>query len=76
MDHHFPSVAKDAKHVNVDYNEADTCRLYVTPKLRDAGWEEEPYSITEQRTFTDGQIVVTNSQSKRDEGKKADYRVR
>ena len=22
-----------------DYNEADTCRLYVTPKLREAGWE-------------------------------------
>lgn len=62
--------------MNVDYNEADTCRLYVTPKLREAGWEEEPYSITEQRTFTDGRIVVTNGKSKRGEGKRADYILR
>ncbi|MBK9745996.1 MAG: type I restriction enzyme HsdR N-terminal domain-containing protein [Chloroflexi bacterium] len=59
-----------------DYNEADTCRLYVTPKLRDAGWETPPYSITEQRTFTDGRIVVTNGKSKRGEGKRADYILR
>jgi type I restriction enzyme R subunit len=59
-----------------DYNEADTCRLYVTPKLREAGWETSPFSITEQRTFTDGRIVVTNGKSKRGEGKRADYILR
>jgi type I restriction enzyme R subunit len=59
-----------------DYNEADTCRLYVTPKLREAGWETPPFSITEQRTFTDGRIVVTNGRSKRGEGKRADYMLR
>jgi type I restriction enzyme R subunit len=59
-----------------DYNEADTCRLYITPKLRDAGWETPPFSITEQRTFTDGRIVVTNGKSKRGEGKRADYILR
>lgn len=33
-------------------NEADTCRTYVVPKLQTAGWETAPYSIAEQRTFT------------------------
>lgn len=59
-----------------DYNEADTCRLYVTPQLRESGWETSPFSITEQRTFTDGRIVVTNGKSKRGEGKRADYILR
>jgi len=62
--------------MNFDYNEADTCRLYVTPKLRDSDWETSPYSMTEQRTFTDGRIVVTNGKSKRGEGKRADYILR
>ena len=38
-------------------NEADTCRKYVVPKLQAAGWENEPHSITEQRTCTDGRIA-------------------
>jgi type I restriction enzyme R subunit len=33
--------------------EADTCRKYVLPKLIEAGWDEEPHSFTEQKTFTD-----------------------
>lgn len=36
--------------------ETDTCRTYVVPKLYDAGWREE--QIAEQRTFTDGHILV------------------
>jgi len=39
-------------------NEADTCRFCVTPKLREAGWEQHPHFITEQKAFTDGQVVV------------------
>ncbi|NEX15788.1 MAG: hypothetical protein C1943_03885 [Halochromatium sp.] len=31
-------------------NEADTCRVYVTPKLSESGWEQHPHSITEQKT--------------------------
>ncbi len=38
-------------------NEADTCRKYVAPKLLDAGWDSDPHSIAEQRSFTDGRIV-------------------
>jgi type I site-specific restriction endonuclease len=26
-------------------NEADTCRVYVTPKLKEAGWDASPRSI-------------------------------
>ena len=37
--------------------EADTCRRFVVPKLQAAGWDNEPYSIAEQRTITDGRIV-------------------
>ncbi len=38
-------------------NEADTCRQYVVPKLQAVGWDDEPYSMAEQRTITDGRIV-------------------
>ncbi|HSO12150.1 MAG TPA: hypothetical protein VLT51_07230, partial [Anaerolineales bacterium] len=36
-------------------NEADTCRTYVLPKLRSAGWEDE--YIFEQMVLTPGRIV-------------------
>jgi type I restriction enzyme R subunit len=38
--------------------EADTCRKYVLPNLIEAGWDNGPHSFTEQRTFTDGRIVI------------------
>jgi hypothetical protein len=40
-------------------NEADTCRKFVLPKLMAAGWDNEPHSFTEQKTFTDGTIIVS-----------------
>jgi type I restriction enzyme R subunit len=54
-------------------SEADTCRLHVTPKLQSAGWDEEPYRLREQVSFTDGRIVVTAGQARRRPGKRADY---
>jgi type I restriction enzyme R subunit len=30
-------------------NEADTCRIYVLPKLDEAGWNQDPHSFTEQK---------------------------
>jgi len=56
--------------------EADTCRKYVVPKLQAAGWEEDPHSIAEQRTLTDGRIIVAGSRVKRRKGKRADYLLR
>ena len=37
---------------------ADTCRILITSKLQSAGWDSDPHSITEQRIFADGRIVV------------------
>jgi type I restriction enzyme R subunit len=57
-------------------NEADTCRIYVTPRLREAGWEQHPHSITEQKTFTDGRVIVRGDSISRGEQKRADYLLR
>jgi type I restriction enzyme R subunit len=57
-------------------NEADTCRKEVLPLLFEAGWDEEPHSFTEQRTFTDGRIIPTRKGSKRGKQKRADYLLR
>jgi hypothetical protein len=46
--------------------EADTCRRYVLPKLYAAGWSDE--QISEQKSFTDGRIVVTLVQNSCDVG--------
>ena len=48
-------------------NEADTCRVYVTPKLKEAGWDNTPHSFTEQKTFTDGRVFASE---------RADYLLR
>ncbi|MBI4547525.1 MAG: DEAD/DEAH box helicase family protein [Ignavibacteriae bacterium] len=56
--------------------EADTCRKYVLPKLIEAGWDNEPHSFTEQKSFTDGRIVVLGNRVKRNPPKRADYLLR
>jgi type I restriction enzyme R subunit len=56
--------------------EADTCRKCVLPRLVEAGWDNEPHSFTEQKTFTDGRIVVTGQKIKRQKQKRADYLLR
>src|SRR3989304_7705555 len=57
-------------------NEADTCRKFVVPRLTEAGWDNDPHSFTEQKTFTDGRIVVAGSRVKRRPQKRADYLLR
>jgi len=57
-------------------NEADTCRLHITPRLQAAGWERDPHRINEQVTFTDGRIIVVGQQAHRRPGKRADYILR
>jgi hypothetical protein len=56
--------------------EADTCRKFVVPKLQAAGWDSAPHSIAEQRSFTDGRIVVRGTKAQRKKGKRADYLLR
>jgi type I restriction enzyme R subunit len=53
--------------------EADTCRELVTPKLLNAGWGSEPHVIGEQRTFTQGRIIVTGGRVRHGKQKRADY---
>lgn len=54
--------------------EADTCRKYILPKLYDAGWSDD--QISEQKTFTDGRIVVSGNKCFRKKPKRADYLLR
>jgi type I restriction enzyme R subunit len=56
--------------------EADTCRKYVVPKLNSAGWDTDPHSFTEQKSFTDGRIVVIGTKTIRRPQKRADYLLR
>src|SRR5215510_8870463 len=54
--------------------EADTCRKYVLPKLYVAGWNDD--QISEQKSFTDGRIVVAGNKPRRRPSKRADYLLR
>lgn len=59
-------------------NEADTCRTYVVPKLQSAGWDSAPYSIAEQRCFTNekGRIRIVGGRIVRGKPKRSDYLLR
>jgi type I restriction enzyme R subunit len=59
-----------------EVNEADTCRKQVVPRLQAAGWDEEPHSIAEQRTITDGRIVPVGKGFVRKPPKRVDYLLR
>jgi type I restriction enzyme R subunit len=56
--------------------EADTCRKFVVPKLLAAGWDNEPHSIAEQRSITDGRIVPVGKGFIRKPPKRVDYLLR
>jgi type I restriction enzyme R subunit len=45
--------------------EADTCREFVTPRVVEAGWGAAPHSIGEQRSFTNGRIIVAGGKVRR-----------
>src|SRR6267378_5453732 len=55
-------------------SEADTCRKYVLPKLYAGGWNDD--QISEQKSFTDGRIVVAGSKPFRKKQKRSDYLLR
>jgi type I restriction enzyme R subunit len=58
------------------WTEADTCRRKVVPLLDRAGWENEPHSIAEQRTITDGRIIPVGKGFVRKTPKRVDYLLR
>jgi len=51
--------------------EADTCRTYILPNLKTAGWEDD--AILEQYVLTPGRIVPVGSQHTRRKGLRPDY---
>jgi type I restriction enzyme, R subunit len=57
-------------------SEADTCRTDVVPRLQASGWDDEPHSIAEQRTITDGRIVPVGKGFIRRAPKRVDYLLR
>lgn len=57
-------------------NEADTCRKFVVPKLQAVGWDDDPHSIAEQRTITDGRVIPVGKGFVRKPPKRVDYLLR
>ncbi len=51
--------------------EADTCRDYVVPRLKDAGWDDD--QIVEQYRITNGRIVSVGKKHRRADALRADY---
>src|SRR6266498_4261239 len=52
-------------------NEVDTCRTYILPKLKSAGWEDD--YIAEQLVLTPGRIVPIGDRYTRKDGLRPDY---
>lgn len=61
-------------YIDTSDTEADTCRKDVLPKIYASKWTDE--QILEQRTFTDGKIVVLGRKAKRKKAKRFDYLLR
>lgn len=57
-------------------SEADTCRKFVVPRLQALGWDNDPHSIAEQRTITDGRIIPAGKGFVRKPPKRVDYLLR
>src|SRR5262249_12863987 len=51
--------------------EAETCRDYVVPRLKEAGWEDD--QIVEQYRITDGRVISVGGKHRRDKSLRADY---
>ena len=59
-----------------DLTEQETRSKFIFPQLCQSGWDTPPYSIAEEKTFTDGRIVVIEGLAHRGKPKKADYILR
>ncbi len=61
--------------------EADVCREWVLPRLQEGGWDQEPHSIAEQRSFAPGRYVLSGAGGSKPkvsqkDAKRADYILR
>jgi len=57
-----------------ELSETDICDLFITPAIKDAGWDQ-PRQIRREVTLTPGPVVVRGNMSSRNKKKKkfADY---
>lgn len=53
-------------------SERDICTKFITPAVKDAGWDELT-QIREEVSFTKGRIIVRGKMVSRGQGKRADY---
>jgi type I restriction enzyme R subunit len=53
-------------------SERDICTKFITPAVRNAGWDEMS-QIREEVSFTKGRIIVRGKLVSRGKGKRADY---
>jgi type I restriction enzyme R subunit len=53
-------------------SERDVCTKFITPALRDAGWDEMS-QLREEVSFTKGRIIVRGKMVSRGKAKRADY---
>ena len=50
---------ENGQNINAELlTEAGTCRLFITPALHAADWGANTVMMGEQRTFTDGRVIV------------------
>src|SRR5688500_15233824 len=55
-----------------ELSERDICTKFITPSLRQAGWDEM-LQIREEVSFTKGRIMVRGKMVSRGKAKRADY---
>src|SRR5438067_653540 len=53
-------------------SERDICTKFITPALRNAGWDEQT-QLREEVSFTKGRIIVRGRMVRRGRAKRADY---
>ncbi len=53
-------------------SERDICTKFITPALKDAGWDIDT-QVLEEVSFTDGKIIVKGNLTTRGQRKRADY---
>ena len=53
-------------------SERDICTKFITPALRQAGWNEMT-QLREEVSFTKGRVIVRGKMVRRGEAKRADY---
>jgi type I restriction enzyme, R subunit len=53
-------------------SERDICTKFITPAIKQAGWDEMS-QIREEVSFTKGRIIVRGKLVSRGQGKRADY---